>query len=152
MLGPLAILLDRLLAPAIPGLSAFLERFITALSMAIERLQGLFALLVALVSLGVPRAFDGRRLQAFLASPVFQAGARWAGLLLALAAAAIVFWLAARRLWGLQTSDEDEQRESVLSGRLLLAQLKNLLSRRPRRRPPPRPTTWPSAAHPTTPA
>ena len=50
VLGPLAGLLDRLLAPGLPGLSAFLERFITLLSIASQRLQGLVAL-VALVSL-----------------------------------------------------------------------------------------------------
>ena len=136
--GPLAALLEQLLAPGLPALTAFLERFIIALSIAFERLQGLFALLVALAS-GVPHTFDGRRLQAFLASPAFQAGARWSGLLLALAAAAIFFWLAARRLWGLQSSDEDEERESVLSGRLLLAQLRSLFARRPRRPPSPLP-------------
>ena len=133
LLAPVAVLLDQLLAPGLPALAAFLERFITALSIAFERLQGLFALLVALASHGVPHTFDARRLQAFLASPGFQAGARWSGLFLALAAAAIVFWLAARRLWGLTGSDEDEQRESVLSGRLLLAQLRALFARRPRR-------------------
>jgi hypothetical protein len=128
---------DWLLAPGLPGLSAFLERLISALTIAFERLEGLAALLVALLSGGAPRMFDGRRLQAFLASPVFQASARWTGLLLALAATAIIFWLAARRWWGLPTGDDDEQHESVLSGRLLLAQLKNLLNRRPRRRQSP---------------
>jgi len=139
ILAPLAVLLDQLLAPALPALAAFMERFITALSLAIDRLRGLLALLVELVSLGGSHDAAGRRLAAFLASPAFQAGARWSGLILALSAAAIIFWLAARRWWGPLARDEDEQRESVLSGRLLLAQLRNLLNRRPRRRPSPPP-------------
>jgi hypothetical protein len=133
-LSPLASAIDRLLAFSLPGLAAFLERFITALGIAFERLQGLFALLAALAGQAAPRAHLGQRLQALLASPVFQVGARWAGLLAALAAAAIIFWLAARRLWRLQSGDEDEERESVLSGHLLLAQLKSLLRGRRARR------------------
>jgi hypothetical protein len=134
VLGPLAAVVDWLLAPLLPGLAQFLGRFITALSIAIERLQGLFALLVQIMSFGLPRVVDARRLQAWLASPAFQAGARWAGVLVLLALAAAIFWLAARRLWGLQAGDQDVQRDSVLSAGLLLAQLKNLLNRRPRRR------------------
>lgn len=133
-LSPLAVLLEWLLAPVLPWLAQFVERFIATLAVAFERLQGLVALLRQIMSLGLSRAVDVRRLQAWLASPALQAGARWAGLLALLALAAAIFWLAARRLWGLQARDDDEQRDSVLSGRLLLAQLKSLLNRRPRRR------------------
>jgi hypothetical protein len=135
LLGPLAALLDRLLAPALPGLARFLEQFITSLGMTFARLQSLFAALAQLLSFGFPRFLSARWLQDLLASPTLQIYARWVGVLALLALAAGIFWLAARRLWGLQSTDVDEQRESVLSGRLLLAQLMNLLNRRPRRRP-----------------
>ena len=135
VLGPLAAVAAGLLAPALPGLAQFLQQFILALAVALVRLQGLVAVLLQLISLGLPRAAAVGRLQAWLASPAFQAGARWAGLLALLALAATIFWLAARRLWGLQARDQDEQRESILSARLLLAQLKNLLKRHPRRGP-----------------
>ena len=46
-------------------------------------------------------------------------------------ALAIIFWLAARRLGLLRTLDEDELRESILSGDLLWAQLRQLFRRRP---------------------
>ena len=139
VVGPLAAVVGGLLAPVLLGLAQFLERFIWALAGALERLQGLFALVLQIMSLGLPGAAVARRLQAWLASSAFQTGARWAGLLALLALAVAIFWLAARHLWGLRANDQDEQRESVLSARLLLAQLKNLLHHLPRRRQVPAP-------------
>ena len=133
LLGPLAALAERLLAPVLPGLVRFLERFLSNLELVMGRLQELLALLAQLLSLGRPGGGIARRLQAFFASGAFQAGTRWAGLLAVLAVAGVIFWLAARKMWALQSIDEDEQRESVLSRRLLLAQLRQLLRRRPRR-------------------
>lgn len=133
LLGPLVAWLTALLALGLPGLSGFLERFITYLALVILRLQSLLAVLIQLVSVGLPRVFKAGPLGRLLASPAFQAGLRWAGLLVVVALAVLVFWLAMRRLWGPPSGDVDEQRDSVLSGQLLLAQLRGLFRRRPRR-------------------
>jgi hypothetical protein len=118
LLGPLVEGLAHLLAPWLPALSAMVERFISLLVIAVDRLQSLVGLLAQLLA-GV------------LPGVIRHTG--WRALLALLALAALVCWLAARRLWGLASSDADEQRESVLSSHLLLAQLRALLHRRPLR-------------------
>ena len=117
VLIPVAAWFDWLLAPALPGLSAFLERLLLRWASPLSACKGcsgcwpsfLRARCHTLLMAGGSRPSSPRR--------SFRAGARWSGWLLALAAAAIVFWLAARRLSGLTASDADEQRESILSGR-----------------------------------
>jgi hypothetical protein len=133
LLVPVLNWIGQRLAPWLPALAGMLERFVTYLAIVLDRLQSLALFLTQLVERGLPRIIHSDRLQAWLASPAFQAGLRWAGLLVLLALAAALFWLAARRLWGQATDDADEQRESVLSASLLLAQLRALLNRRPRR-------------------
>jgi len=133
LLGPLVDGLARLLAPWLPALAGMVERFISLLVIAMDRLQSLVGLLAELLAGVMPGVIHHTGWRALLASPAFQASARWAGLLALLALAALVCWLAARRLWGLASTDADEQRESVLSSHLLLAQLRALLRRRPRR-------------------
>jgi hypothetical protein len=129
------LLVIAILTPVLPALLQALRRVLEAFAAVASLLRDLAAALAGALDRRLPPIFSTEALEELINSPAVQTGSRW-GLVAALAAvAAVVFWLALRRLGLLSRLDDDEVRDSVFSPGLLLAQLRGLFGRR-RRRPP----------------
>lgn len=75
--------------------------------------------------------------EAITRSPAFQSASQSFAWLIIVVILALVFWLAARRLWRLAGGgNENEIHESIFSSELLLNQLKNLFARKVQPPPP----------------
>ncbi|MEP7356522.1 MAG: hypothetical protein ABI847_04735, partial [Anaerolineales bacterium] len=129
IIAPLALATMALLEPWMGSLSRLLLGALEILRSVLLKLSSLLGIILQLMTGRSQSNAIVQKLEAFLASPAVQGTGRWAsfaGLLLVLA---IIFWFAARRLIRLRAVDEDEERESILSGDLLWAQLRRLFRR-----------------------
>jgi hypothetical protein len=131
LIAPFALVTMALLAPWMGGISRALLSVLEVLRSVLLRLSSLLGAILELLSARGPANAVVQKLEELIASPAIQATGRWTSFVGVLLALAIIFWLAARRLGLLGTLDEDELRESILSGDLLWAQLRQLFRRRP---------------------
>jgi hypothetical protein len=130
IIAPFALATMALLEPWMGGLARLLLGALEVLRGVLLRLSGLIGIILQFFSARGAANEAVRKLEEFIASPAVQGTGRWASFAGVLMALAVIFWLAARRLGLLRTLDEDEQRESILSGDLLWAQLRQLFRRR----------------------
>jgi hypothetical protein len=131
LIAPFALAAMALMQPWMGGLARLLLSALEVLRGVLLRLSSLVGVILQLLSVRAPINAVVQRLEAFIASPAVQGTGRWASFVGVLLLLAVVFWLAARRLGVFRTLDEDEQRDSILSGELLWAQLRQLFRRRP---------------------
>jgi len=130
LITPVFLFLFGFLAPLLPRLAEVFRALLAALERLGNLVWGLLVGLGRLVNTRLPQLFTEEQFEQFVNSPVVQVGSRWGSVLIFLVVAAIIFWLAVRRLSRMTPLTEDELRDSIFSMPLLLSQLRRLLQRR----------------------
>lgn len=138
VVAPLALLADRLLQPLYPFFTDLVGDLIEGFRRLIGLASGVFGLFLRFLTMRLPRLFNPDDLETLLQSPAVQTGRRWGLVALLVLAVGLLYAIVLRRFAAVPITNEDEQRDSIFSRRLLWAQLQRLI--RPRR---PRPAAVP---------
>lgn len=136
---PFLFIFEWLLTPLLPFLRELARRVMLALEEIFTRLSALVGGILAFFAQPLQQIMDASGLTEFIKSPLGQATGRAGIGIVIICIMAVVFWFAIRRFGRLTPTNNNEERDSVLTRDLLLAQLRRLFQRRPPKPAPPPP-------------